>query len=86
MVAVTNSRELNLAEPCLQSKPGSIKVFDAIIATAASETEVPCSMNEVEECDCSRWRSGMKMRQRSGTPGDNERRDGYSIKHGYHIL
>ena len=40
------------------------------IEMAASE--VPCLMNEVEPCDCSRWRPGMKTRQRSGTPGDNE--------------
>ena len=40
------------------------------IETAASEA--PCSMNEVESCDCSRCRPGMKTRQRSGTPGDNE--------------
>ena len=79
MIAVTNSLELNSAELRLQSKPGSIKIFDAIIATAASEietaaseTEAPCSMNEVEPCGCSRWRPAMKMRQRSGTPGDNE--------------
>ena len=40
------------------------------IKTAASET--PCSMNEVEPCDCSRWRPEMKTSQRSRTPGDNE--------------
>ena len=40
------------------------------IETAA--LEAPFSMNEVEPCDCSKWRPGMKMRQRSGTPGDNE--------------
>ena len=37
-----------------------------------ADSEVPCSMNEVEPCDCSRWRPGMKTRPRSGTPGDNE--------------
>ena len=55
------------------------------IETAASE--VPCSMNEVEPCDCSRWRPGIKTKQRSGTPEDmNERRDGYCINNKYHIL
>ena len=40
------------------------------IETAA--WQAPCSLNEVEPCDCSKWRPGMKTRQRSGTPGDNE--------------
>ena len=55
------------------------------IEMVASET--PCSMNEVEPCDCSRKWPEMKTRQRSGTPGDkDERRDGYCINNDYHML
>ena len=34
--------------------------------------QAPCSMSEVKPCDCCKWRPGMKGRQKSGTPGDNE--------------
>ena len=47
-------------------------------------SEAPCLMNEVEPCDCSRWRPGMKTIQRSGTPGGNERRDEYGIGNNYY--